>query len=102
MPGGGGGGGGGGSWDQLPTFDDESKSAKNQISLCPVEEGGGRSGTNFQLLILSLNLLKTKFPYIRGGGGGGGSGTNFQLLMLSLNLLKSKFPYVQWRRGVSD
>ena len=36
------------------------------------EWGGGGSGTNFQLLILSLNLPKTKFPYVHYGGVGGG------------------------------
>ena len=44
--------------------------------------------TNFQLLLQSPNLLKSKVPISRGGGGG----TNFQLLMLSPNLLKSKIP----------
>ena len=49
--------------------------------------------TNFQLLMLSSNLLKSKIPMFRmgdGGAGGGGLVTNFQLLMLSSNLLKSK------------
>ena len=36
-----GGGGGDGQRDRLPTFDAESKSAKNQMSLCP--RGGGGS-----------------------------------------------------------
>ena len=43
--------------------------------------------TNFQLLMLSSNLLKSKIPV---SGVGGGGGTNFQLLMLSPNLLKKK------------
>ena len=47
--------------------------------------------TNFQLLMLSPNLLKSKVPIFLGGGRGFG-GTNFQLLMLSSNLLKSKIP----------
>ena len=34
-----------------------------------------------------------------GGGGGRGSETNFELLILSLNLLKTKFPYVHFERG---
>ena len=46
--------------------------------------------TNFQLLMLSPNLLKSKIPM--SGGGGVVGGTNFQLLMLSPNLLKSKIP----------
>ena len=99
--------GGGRVCDQLPTFDPESKSGKNQISLCPL--GGEGSVTNFQLLILSVNLLKTKFfyvckrfydqiptfdpesksaktkfPYVHWEGR---SVTKFQLLILSLNLL---------------
>ena len=41
--------------------------------------------TNFQLLMLSPNLLKSKVPI---GGGGGLVETSFQLLMLSPYLLK--------------
>ena len=52
---------------------------------------GGVGGTNFQLLMLSSNLLKSKIPMFDWGGGEIG-GTNFQLLMLSSNLLKSKIP----------
>ena len=55
-------------------------------------ESGGVCGTNFQLLMLSSNLLKSKIPFL--GGGVGVDGTNFQLLMLSSNLLKSKFPFL--------
>ena len=71
-------------WNKIPTFDPESKSAKiSKILLCKQGrgwEGGGwadyvrqlvriwgelqGSETNFQLLILSLNLLKTKIPYV--------------------------------------
>ena len=51
--------------------------------------------TNFHLLMLSPNLLKSKVP-IWGGGRGG---TNFQLLMLSPNLLKSKVPIFEGERG---
>ena len=32
--------------------------------------GGGVGGTNFQLLILSLDFLKSKIPMSRWGGGG--------------------------------
>ena len=32
--------------------------------------GGGGGGTNFQLLMLSSNLLKSKIPISRGGGRG--------------------------------
>ena len=45
-------------------------------------------GTNFQLLMMSSNLLKSKIS-ISGEGVGG---TNFQLLMASSNLLKPKIP----------
>ena len=44
--------------------------------------------TNFQLLMLSPNLLKSQIP-MSSGGGGGLVETNFQLLILSPNLLKS-------------
>ena len=77
--------------------------------------GGGGGGINFQLLMPSSNLLKSKIPISGGGGGvwwnqlsmpssnllkskipisgggGGVAGTNFQLLMLSSNLLKKNF-----------
>ena len=57
-----------------PTFDAESKSAKNQLSTFPVYSRGGVGvgpGPSFQLFMLSPNLLKTKFPYVQGGGGWG-------------------------------
>ena len=38
--------------------------------------------------MLRSNLLKSKIPMLRGGGRVGG--TNFELLMLSPNLLKKK------------
>ena len=78
--------GGGVWWNQLSTFDAEFKFAKIQNSHFWGVGGGGR--TNFQLLMLSSNLLKSKIP-ISGWVGGGGR-TNFQLLMLSPNLLKKK------------
>ena len=82
----------------------ESKFAKIQISHFRGEGGRGLVETNFQLLMLSLNLLKSKFPIFRGGGGGGGGvggglvETNFQVLILSPNLLKSKNSHV-WCGG---
>ena len=45
--------------------------------------------SNFQHLMLSPNLLKSKLP-MSGGGWGRLVETNFQLLMLSPNFLKSK------------
>ena len=53
---------GGGGGNQLPAFEAELKSAKVPNSLY----GGGGGwvlGTNFQLLILSKNLLKSKHFY---------------------------------------
>ena len=109
--------GGWGWWNQLSTFDAEFKFAKIQNSYVQGGGGGGGwgvGGTNFQLLMLSSNLLKFKIPMARGGGwwnqlstfdaefkfakiensyvGKGVGGTSFQLLMLSSNLLKSKIP----------
>ena len=63
--------------------------------------GGGGEGfieTNFQLLMLSSNLLKSKIPM--SGWEGGFMETNFQLLMLSSNLLKSKIPMSRRGGGV--
>ena len=77
-----------GGGNQLSTFDAEFKFAKIQNSYVQWGGGGGAVETNFQLLILSSNLLKSKIPMSSGGGGG----TNFQLLMLSSNLLKSRIP----------
>ena len=85
----GGGGGGRTHGNQFPTFVPETKFAKIQSSHFR-RGGGGVMGSNFQLLLLRPNLLKSKVPISRGGGGGGG--TNFQLLLLSLNLLESKVP----------
>ena len=59
-----GGGGEGGIGDQLPTFDPEFKFPKKQISVCLM--GFGRLLTNFQLLVLSPNLLKNPiFPMLK-------------------------------------
>ena len=60
---------------------------------------GGREGveTNFQLLMLIPNLLKSKIPI--SGRGEGLVEINFQLLMLSPNLLKSKKKFT---RGLAE
>ena len=59
---------GGGGWNQLSIFDAEFKFAKIQNS--QVRWGrGGFVETNFQLLMLSPNLLKSKIPMCSGGGG---------------------------------
>ena len=67
----GGGGGVGGSSNQLSTFDAKSKSAKTKFpyeSVCVGLGGGGEEGvaTNFQLLMLSPNQLKSYIPYVEG------------------------------------
>ena len=49
--------------------------------------------TNFQLLMLSSNLLKSNIPMLRVGEGL--EKTNFQLLILSSNLLKSNIPMLR-------
>ena len=66
---------GGGVHDgQLPTFDAESKSAKIPKSIHGVG-GRGCMMANFQLLMLSPNLLKSQSPVGgEGWGGGGGAG----------------------------
>ena len=86
--------------NQFSTFDAETKLAK-----IPNSHGGGGGGrgwglveTNFQLLMLSPNLLKSQIPMsvcVCGGGGGrvkGVGGNQFLLLVLSPNLLKSQIP----------
>ena len=75
----------GGWWNQLSTFDAEFKFTEIQNSHF---WGEGVGGTNFQLLMLSSNLLKSKIPISEGRL----VKPNFQLLMLSSNLLKSKIP----------
>ena len=59
---------GGGWWNQLLTFDTEFKFAR--IQNFHFHRRGGVGGTNFQLLMLSSNLLKSKNSYVEGGGGG--------------------------------
>ena len=87
----GGGAGEGGSGVQLQTFDAESKSAKIPNSLY----GGGRSlGPNFQLLMPSINLIKSQFPYMVGrlGGGRAGAGAGTQLSTFDANYKSDKIP----------
>ena len=54
-----------------PTFDAEFKFAKIQNSHVQGGGSGGLVETNFQLLMLSSNLLKFKIPMFRVGGVGG-------------------------------
>ena len=61
-------------FNQFPTFDADFKFAKIQNSHVEggwVDGWGGLMETNFQLLMLSSNLLKSKIPMSGGGGGGG-------------------------------
>ena len=58
------------------------------ITNVTISWGGGVVETNFQLLMLSPNLLKSQIPM--SGWGGGGCGNQFPTLILSPNLLKSK------------
>ena len=63
-------GGVGAHGNQFPTFHAEFKFAKIQHYHV---EGGGRGlvESNFQLLMLSSNLLKSNIPMLRVGGGRG-------------------------------
>ena len=63
-----------GSGTQLPNFDAKSKSAKIQN---PLYGGGKGTGPNFQLLLLSPNLLKSKILITVGWGVGESSGSYF-------------------------
>ena len=60
--------GGGGVKNELPTFDAESKSAKISNSLYE-KGGGGGGGMNFQLLMVSPNLLNSLYEKGMGRGG---------------------------------
>ena len=71
--------------NQFPTFDAEFKFAKIQNS--HVEGGGGRGWNQFPTFDAESKFSKNKNFHVRRGGVGVG-GTNFQLLMLSPNLLK--------------
>ena len=99
----GGGGGGGACGNQFPTFDAESKFAKIQNSHVQVGGGGGLMEINFQLLMQSPNLLKSKIPMCtrKGGGGGGAHGNhipkvNFKFYKSSP---KMKFSFCVWGGG---
>ena len=62
-------GGSGVGGKQFSTFDAEFK--KSKIPMLRVGGGKGLVETNFQLLMLSSNLLNSKIPMLRVGGGGG-------------------------------
>ena len=94
-----GGGGGGEAETQLPTFDAESKSAKILNSLYGVGGGGGgvKLGPNFQLLMLSPNLLKSQISHmVEGGGGCWDSTSNFSFDAESKSAKIPNFPYGGW------
>ena len=82
-----GGGGGGCCWNQLSTFDAEFKFAKNQNSY---GRWGGGGGWWNQLATFDAEFKVAKNQNFHVWWGGGGE-TNFQLLMLSPNLLKKSF-----------
>ena len=65
-------GGGGVSGNQLPTFDAESKYTKIPNSQVCWEGVGGLVETNYQLLMLSSNMIKSQIPMSRRRGDGGG------------------------------
>ena len=82
---------GGARGNQFPTLDAEFKFAKSKIPMSGGGAGGGVVETNFQHLMQSSNLLKSKIPMsseegVEGGGGGWWNQLS-QLLMLSPNLL---------------
>ena len=51
--------------------------------------GGGVGGNQFLTFDAEFKFAKIQNPHVQGGGGS--VETNFQLLMLSPNLLKKKF-----------
>ena len=57
---------------------------------------GGLMETNFQLLMLSSNLLKSKIPMSSGGGGEGVHGNQFQKVnfKFSKSSPELKFPFL--------
>ena len=69
---------------------------KSKIPMSGEEGGGGFMETNFQLLMLSSNLLKFKIPM---SGGGGGHGNQFQTFDAEFKFSKIQNSYVQWGGG---
>ena len=94
-------GGGGIGGNQFPTFDAEFKFAKIQNSHVEGGGGGGVGGlveTNFQLLMLSSNLLKSKIPMLREGGGG----NQFPTFDAEFKFAKIQNSHVRWGLGGGD
>ena len=89
--------------DQFPTFDAETKRAK--ITNSHVWWGRGLVGRN-QFLTFDSESKFAKITNSHVQGGGWLVETNFQLLMLSPNLLKSQIPMSSgeggWWRSISN
>ena len=85
---------------QSPQTLSESKFAKIQIS----HFGRGELvETNFQLLLLSPNLLKSKIPmYGVGGGGGETHGNQFPTFVAESKFARIQNSYVRWVGGGED
>ena len=79
------------SGNQFLTFDAESKFSK--IPNSHVWEGGGLVETNFQLLMLSANLLKSQI-LMCGLGGGGVEGKQFSTFDTESKFAKIPNSYV--------
>ena len=83
--------------NQLPTFDAESKSAKIPKSHHGAGGEGGMVVTNFQLLRLNPNLLKSQSPIMISvcvcvfGGGGGDQLSTFEAESKSAKIPKSHY-----------
>ena len=61
---------------------------------------GGFMETNFQLLMLSSNLLKSKIPMSGWGGGGGWvCGNQFPTFDAEFKFAKIQNSHVQWGEG---
>ena len=79
-----------------PTFDAEFKFAKIQNSHVQGGGSGGLVETNFQLLMLSSNLLKSKIPMFRVGEIGG---NQFPTFNAEFKFAKIQNYHVQGRRS---
>ena len=75
-----------GVWGGLWNLMLSSNLLKSKI---PISGGVGGWG-GFAEFDVEFKFAKIQNSHLWGGGGGGGGGTNFQLLMLSPNLLKKK------------
>ena len=93
------GGGVGFHGNQFLTFDAEFKFAEIQHS--HVRLGGGFMETNFQLLMLSSNLLKSKIPMSGEGGGVGFHGNQFLTFDAEFKFAEIQHSHVRLGGGVS-